>query len=324
MDRIIMLNQIKYTAFNIKRFLNKKRLNHTSIETSQFPMEFDPEVYKQLNSDLINYSKDELYSHYLNYGLKLGKRANSLKDRIDFIKLISKGKKVLEIGPFCNPLLSGENVFYFDILDKTGLIRKAKSDGFPQNPANCPTIHFVSEHGDLSVIDEKFDIVLSSHCIEHQVNLVKHLNDVAHLLNPAGYYFLLAPDKRYCFDHYMSLSNLGQIIESHIENKILHSLRSFIECRALTTHNDAEKHWKGDHGNPLPSLKEKIENAIVEHKKASILKEYVDLHAWYFTPNSFKSIIEGLHLASYIQFTVARIYPTRYKKNEFWAILKKT
>lgn len=37
-----MLNQIKDTAFNIKRFLNKKRLNHAADNTSQFPMELDP------------------------------------------------------------------------------------------------------------------------------------------------------------------------------------------------------------------------------------------------------------------------------------------
>ncbi len=319
-----MLNQIKNTAFNLKRFLNQKRLNHRSINTSQFPLEFDAEVYRKSNSDLIHYSKDELYTHYLNNGFKVGKSANNLKDRIDFVKLISKDKKVLEIGPFCNPLLSGKNIFYFDILDKSGLMKKAKADGFPQNPANCPTIHFVSEHGDLSVIDEKFDVVLSSHCIEHQVNLIKHFNDVAHLLNPGGYYFLLAPDKRYCFDHYMPLSNIAQIIESHLENRIFHSLRNFIECRALITHNDVVKHWKRDHGNPLSSIKERIENAIIEYKKALASQEYVDLHAWYFTPNSFKYIIEGLSLASYIQFTIEQIYPTRYKKNEFWAILKKT
>lgn len=319
-----MLTTIKDTAFTIKRFLNKKRFASAPNSTFQFPPEFDANLYKKLYTDLTQYKHDELYAHYINNGLKEGRRANILKDRIDFVKLIPKDKKVLEIGPFFNPLLSGEKVFYFDILDKEDLILRAKSLGLSQKPKNFPHIDFVSPTGNLEIINDSFDVVLSSHCIEHQVNLIKHLNNVEQLLNPGGYYFLLAPDKRYCLDHFIPRSNLAQIIESYIENRIFHPMRSFLECRALTTHNEASKHWKGDHGDPFSSIKERIENAIAECKKSLMLKEYVDLHAWYFIPTSFKKIIEGLNTLSYTRFTIERIYPTRYGTNEFWAILKKS
>ncbi len=163
-------------------------------------------------------------------------------------------------------------------------------------------------------------MILSSYCIEHQTNLIKHLDNVGKRLNPGGFYFLLIPDKRYCFDHFIPASNLAQIIEAYVENRTLHSLRSVIEHRALTTHNESKKHWQGEHGTLYSSIKERVECALAEHKEAQ--GNYIDVHAWYFIPDSFKKIIHALNELSYIQFSTERVYPTLYGNNEFWVILK--
>jgi SAM-dependent methyltransferase len=317
-----MLTTIKRTAFKVRRFVNKKWLTSAPIDTFRFPPEFDAHIYKKSYRDVIKYSHKDLYTHYLNQGLNEGRRANILKTRFDFIELIPKDKKVLEIGPFWNPSIFGEKVFYFDIQDKEELMLKAKSFKLPVK--NCPYIHFVSPTGNLDIVNECFDVVLSSHCIEHQPNLLKHLNNVEKLLNPGGYYFVLAPDKRYCFDHFIPESSLAQVIETQIENKGFHSLRTFLENGSLTTHNEQLRHWKGDHGNPLLSIKERVEDSLTRYNKSLASKEYVDLHTWYFTPNSFKNIIDGLNAVSYTRLTIEKIYPTLYGSNEFWAILKKS
>lgn len=149
------------------------------------------------------------------------------------------------------------------------------------------------------------------------------MNNVEKLLNPGGYYFVLAPDKRYCLDHFIPESSLAQVIETQIENKGFHSMRTFLESESLTTHNESLRHWKGDHGDPLLSIKERIENSLARYNKSLTLKEYVDLHTWYFTPISFKNIIGGLNTVPYTRLTIEKIYPTLYGSNEFWAILKK-
>ena len=314
------LSNIKY----VKRRLDQIKLNATSLfDNGQFPTEFDEIIYKKNYSDLSQYSNDQLYAHYKNQGEKEGRRANLLQNRIDFVRHIPAGKKILEIGPFFKPLTSGKNVSYFDILDQADLKVRAAALGFPREAADCPEIHFVSPTGDLSIVNEKFDVVLSSHCIEHQPNLIKHFNSVEKLLKPGGFYFLLAPDKRYCFDHFLPESNLAQVIDVYVENRTFHSLRNMLENRVLTTHNETNRHWQGDHGERYSLIREKVANAIAEHKKAQEQGIYIDLHAWYFTPDSFKQIHHALNELAYTQLCIERIYPTLYGNNEFWVILKK-
>jgi hypothetical protein len=48
----------------------------------------------------------------------------------------------------------------------------------------------------MSLIKEKFSLIFSSHNIEHQVDLVKNLNQVANLLEEGGKFFIIIPDKR--------------------------------------------------------------------------------------------------------------------------------
>lgn len=315
-----MLTTIKRTTFKLKRFIAKRRTPPT--DSFQFPSEFDPNIYKKLYRDVIQYNPKDLYTHYTKHGIREERRVNGLKTRLDFIDLIPKDKKILEIGPLCNPLVSGKNVFYFDIQNKEDLMLKAKSFNLPAE--NVPYIHFVSPTGNLEIVNECFDVVLSSHCIEHQPNLITHLSHIERILNPGGYYFVLAPDKRYCFDHFIPESSLAQVLETQIENKGFHSLRTFLEGGCLTTHNEPLRHWKGDHGDPFLVIKENIEKTLKRYNESlAFKKEYVDLHTWYFTPFSFKNILYGLNAASYTQLTLERIYPTLYGANEFWAILKK-
>ena len=316
-----MLTTIKHSAFKLKRFIIKKIAAYPPTEIFQLPPEFDATIYKKLYRDVALYNPKDLYAHYLNQGINEGRRANILRNRSDFINLIPKDKKILEIGPFCNPLVSGEKVFYFDVMDKEDLILRAKSLNLSVKKA--PYIHYVSSAGNLDIVNQCFDVVLSCHCIEHQPNLITHLNNVERLLNPGGYYFVLAPDKRYCFDHFIPESSLAQVIETQVENKGFHTLRMFLEGGALTTHNEPLRHWEGDHGDPLFSIKERIEKTLENYNKSLILKKYIDLHTWYFTPVSFKNIIYGLNAASYLKLTIEKIYSTLYGENEFRVVLKK-
>jgi SAM-dependent methyltransferase len=117
--------------------------------------------------------------------------------------------KILEISPFYRPCMIGENVSYFDVLDKEGLIENAKRMKLPTDAIS--DMHYVSRNGDLSIISGKFDIVFSSHVIEHTIDLITHLNQVYSLLNENGKYILAIPDYRYCFDHFRGQSKFPEI-----------------------------------------------------------------------------------------------------------------
>ena len=252
---------------------------------------------------------------------KLYKLFNKKFTRSSFIQSIPEGISILEIGPFYNPVCRGERVEYFDILSQNDLIVRAKNIGASVDSEKIPFIHHVSATGDLEIIPKQFDAIISCHAIEHQLDLIGHLNSVSKLINGGGNYYIIAPDKRYCFDHFMAESTIAEVIEWHYSKKKKHTLKSVIEHRVLTTHNHPMMHWNGNHGS-LENTCEKISSAIQEFNDAGT--NSVDVHGWYFTPQSFVNIITILNDLKYIDFSVKKIIPTQYGNFEFYVVLEKS
>lgn len=241
--------------------------------------------------------------------------------RGDIVQRALKERSVLEVGPFCNPVLVGPQVTYFDVMPTEGLVERARKIGYPI--IATPRIDFVSPVGDLSVVDRQFDACLSSHCIEHQPDLIGHLQAISRILSAGGAYYLIVPDKRYCFDALISESNLAEVVAAHIEGRTRHSLESVIEHRALTTHNDPIRHWIGDHFDPEyhRGLGERTSSAIAEWRESS--GQYIDVHAWQFTPASFRGIISSLREMKYIDLSVDCVGDTPQGQFEFVSILRR-
>lgn len=255
------------------------------------------QIRKQLNDKFKN---DEIYT-YQEFLLKF---ANT---------------SILEIGPLNNPNFIGENVKYFDVLGIEGLRCKAQSWnvdplGVPQN------IDYISESGDLSIVDKSFPIVFSSHVIEHQPNLVEHLIKVEKILRINGRYIMIIPDKRYCYDHYQELTLIEDILDAYYQEAKIHSLKKLLSY-LRRTHNNAMNHWKGNHGD-LPSFSiEKVKEIIKQYKDSN--KQYIDAHAWFFTPDSFKNIIQILNNLGLIHLSLIEVSETAPGQLEFYAILQK-
>jgi len=237
-----------------------------------------------------------------------------------FINSIPKSGEVLELGPFYNPICKGSQVKYFDILSQEDLKERAKAENITNSDRinKIPFIDYVSPTGDLRIINAKFDAVVSSHVIEHQLDFINHLQTVSNLLKDTGKYFLIIPDKRYCFDHFNNESTIAGIINNHVEKREKHSLKSVIEHRAFTTHNNAGRHWAGDHGT-IEGNNQKVKDAITEYNTGA----YIDVHAWYFTPDSFSHIIKSLHELGYIDLKIRELYPTPYGSLEFYVVLER-
>jgi SAM-dependent methyltransferase len=282
------------------------------------PPEFDSTIYQELNPGLSQMQSDQLLEHFRLHGREEGRCANKLRNRDDFLALIPPTASVLEIGPFNKPRLRGPNVSYFDVLSQDALIARARS--IKLDPAGVPRIDYVSPTGDLSVVDRQFDVVASCHCLEHQPDLVRHLQEVRNVLAAGGAYFLMVPDHRYCFDHFIPPSSIAEVFLAHQEKRNTHSLRSVIEHRALTTHNDSKRHWQRDHGTYLDRFEQRLRGAMKEFADAQ--GRYIDVHGWYFTTDSAAAVFSALHTIGLIQFELSRQYATRRGANEFWMILK--
>ena len=291
-------------------------------ESSPFPLEFDAATYGAKYVDLRKQSPRNLWYHYRRYGRSEGRAANRLENRQDFSDLIPKDRKTMEIGPFANPVLSGEQVDYADYLCQADLIKRASEIGI--DGTRIPHIKYVLGQTNLKDINVNYDSVFSSHCIEHQLDLIAHLIQVQHLIERnKGRYFLIIPDKRFCFDKQMAISTISEVIDAHEHPRSEHSLARVIEHRAMTVHNDSAVHWQEREVNrPLKVELDRIAPAILEWRKALNEGAYLDVHAWCFTPDSFVQLIDALNQLGYIRLKIERLYPTRCNACEFWVILQ--
>jgi len=281
------------------------------------PPTIDPDTYRASDPALGKLDDEAAIAHYRAHGRDKGVVASPLALRENLLLFIEDDISLLEIGPFCRPLKRGPKVDYLDVLDADQLRVRAGHIG--ADAAGVPDlIHHV---GDLDVVDRTYDAVLSSHAIEHQPDLVHHLQQVERILNPGGGYFLIIPDKRYCFDHFIAESTIADVLQAYHERRRVHTLKSVIEHRALTVHNDHRRHWQGDHGNPERNRTTRVKAALDEYEAAN--GAYIDVHAWYFTPPAFRSIVTTLRESGLIGLEIAGIYHPARDRNEFCAILKK-
>ncbi len=286
-------------------------------------MQFEASAYRSNNPDVVTLSDSELWLHYQKHGKQEGRRCHQLPDRQAFLKIIPSEMQTLEIGLYARPLVTGSRVKYVDVFSTEELRQRA--DGVVMKPEHVPEITWVSQPSDLSCVDEYFGAVLSSHSIEHQPNLVNHLNQVDHILRKGGRYFVLVPDHRYCFDHFMTPSLITDVLAAHLDNRKTHTVESLLESRLLMTHNDPVEHWNGNHGNPddnpeYPNSNriERLQIAIDTYHEQGFVR---DEHAWYFTPETFESIINDLNELGLINLKIERMYPTMRNSLEFWVIL---
>lgn len=318
-----------------------------------FPPEFDWDYYRQAYPELNIFPDIVAKEHYKRFAVEQG-HSTCFYDRYEYLKALLQNTinenhlSVLEISPWDSPFLRGDNVKYFEVMNAEE-VRKA-TVGYKRNLDTIPEkIDFVGEKGDLGVINETFDIVFSSHVIEHCPDLVEHFQGVSKILNAGGLYIMVVPDKRYCFDYYHSESTISEVIDAFVNDRKIPRLADVINLAYTRTHNNSVLHWLGEHGErygyrkkPIPEADARAEilgeyffddGSEVDYQKlarlvkkyADALKEnaYISVHNWRFTPDSFGYIINMLNKFNLIDLRLFRLCHTIWGRQEFVAMLEK-
>lgn len=316
------------------------------------PPEFDLEYYRRAYPELNIMPDAVLTEHYKHYAVEQG-HSTCIYDRREYLQkllleLINKHHlKTLEISPWNRPFLRGDSVKYFDAADSETLCKTSAAASRYDN--NVPAkIDFVSPKGDLGVVDENFDIVFSSHVIEHTPDLVEHFNQVSRILNPGGVYVLIVPDKRYCFDYYHPESTISEVIDAFATERKIPRLADVINQGFTRTHNNPILHWCGEHGerygyrktplaadlkvevmgeyfadNGEDNRREKLLRLIEKYSEALERGEYISTHNWRFTPENFRYIVHMLNALKFIDLRLYRCCNTVWGRQEFTAVLEK-
>jgi SAM-dependent methyltransferase len=205
--------------------------------------------------------------------------------------------RIIEIGPSFSPIApkaEGWDVRIVDHTTRAGLV--AKYTGHPGVDVNrIEKVDYVWSDGPLSdvvpsAMHGTFDAFVASHVIEHTPDLIAFLDSAATLLKPDGVVVLVVPDKRYCFDYFQPLTTTGQLIEAHAEQRSRHSRRLAFDQIAYAVEDGGTGAW-GQHPSNGLRLAHTVEQARDLFAFIGSSSDYVDLHAWRFSPSSFKLLL---------------------------------
>lgn len=105
------------------------------------------------------------------------------------------------------------------------------------------------------------------------------------------------------------------------EKRTLHSAKSVIEHRALTTHNDPVEHFLSNHGDFFSNQNQRVLQAILEIQSAN--GSYIDVHAWQFVPKSFALLVKQIFELGLSRLKIEAIFGTAPNTQEFFAVLTK-
>ncbi|TCT00302.1 methyltransferase family protein [Pseudofulvimonas gallinarii] len=204
----------------------------------------------------------------------------------------------LEIGPSYNPIApkrAGFNVETVDHMDQAGLV--AKYTGHGVDTSAIEKVDYVWQGQPLSELigqEGRYDWIIASHVIEHVPDLVGFLGECRKLLKPTGTLSLAIPDKRYCFDYFRPLSSTGDALQAHLEKRSRHPAGWVFDYFSSASALDGAITWvAGTRGDVrhLHSLEE-ARNFFQLAQQTDA--PYIDIHAWRFTPSSFRLIVHEL------------------------------
>lgn len=241
----------------------------------------------------------------------------------------------LEIGPLAAPIVEKADgrIFYVDHCSTAELRTKyARQVSFDL----IRDVDFVWNGQPLieAVGGRQFDYVIASHVIEHAPNLVGWISEVSSILKDEGQLCLAIPDKRYTFDVARPLSTLGEIVEAHLSNRKVPSLKQVYDNYTLARSVDRRSLWC-DNDHKAKSLWPENYRKSTSHRylhprgivwdfvQKTQAGEYVDCHCWIFTPRSFLDVLEALAVNQLVQFGVSAFHDTLPNQHEFIVRLRK-
>jgi predicted SAM-dependent methyltransferase len=204
----------------------------------------------------------------------------------------------LEIGPSYNPIVPKAGGYRVEIVDhlETAALRRKYANEQNVDASRIEEVDHVWSGESLSELvgTAKYDYVVASHVIEHTPDMLGFLGECDAVLRPGGRLVLVVPDKRRCFDFFRPVSSTGGVLQAHAERRTRHlpgaAFDQIANCATLGGQVGWMEQARGPLGflHPLAAAK-----AIFERFRAAA--DYLDCHAWVFTPSSFRLIVSDLN-----------------------------
>jgi hypothetical protein len=226
--------------------------------------------------------------------------------RDDKIRSMIDNKKLgLEIGPSFAPVCpksAGFRVETIDHLDQEDLRKKYASHGVDISAIEAVDYVWRGEnYRTLTGRSHEYGWIIASHVIEHTPDLIRFLQGCDDVLDHSGQLSLAIPDKRYSFDHLREKSSLSAIIEAYEQKRTTHSPGIVADYFSNVSHPRRGARflprWMRLKSKAFIHTDDETAAGIETARSGGLL----DIHAWCFTPSSFRLAIEDLHRLGYIK-----------------------
>jgi Methyltransferase domain len=215
------------------------------------------------------------------------------------LSLIKQDGLGLEIGPGFNPLLpkaEGYRVETLDHASREQLVAKYAQTAGVDTSRIEPVDHVSTGASVFDAVGKlaHFDYIVASHVIEHTTDMLGFLKDCQRLLKPDGVLALAVPDKRYSFDVLRPLSSTGDVLQAHLDKRTRHPAGRVFDEVAYNALRAGALAWGPDAHGELQFFMP-LANAAAIFDDAQHSSHFHDIHAWQFTPSSFRLIVGDLH-----------------------------
>lgn len=230
----------------------------------------------------------------------------------------------LEIGPGFDPLLpkkDGYNVETLDHLNADELVKKYQNAG-GVDVSKIEKVDYVSRGGSIFEavgVEDRYDFIIASHVIEHTVDFIGFIKDCERLLKHEGVLVLAVPDKRFSFDVLRPLTSTGDVLQSHLDKRTRHTPGAIFDEVAYNSLRNGKLAWTASQRGKLDFFLPLQEaRSIFESTQHDEL--FRDIHAWQFTPSSFRLIVNDLFEIGHIKLRELKF---REKGADFFIVLSR-
>jgi 2-polyprenyl-3-methyl-5-hydroxy-6-metoxy-1,4-benzoquinol methylase len=205
----------------------------------------------------------------------------------------------LEVGASFRPVAPRSKGYNIEIVDHASAedLRKKYAGKDPAVVNNIEDVTYVWQGG--SLVDligerERYSYIIASHVIEHTTDIVRFLQDCEALLKPDGVLILAVPDKRYCLDFFRPVSTSGEALAAHLEKRDRHSVATLLNHFSTVVRNGQKGSWNKSDPIMQMHLRFDMTQAMDMVAQSQSSGEYIDAHAWQFTPSSFQLLLSDL------------------------------
>ncbi len=254
------------------------------------------------------------------------KRADVRRGREALLRWVKlRNKAILEIGALDKPLLDKADyrVKYLDHTDEESL-KKYIAHADCREPDAVVTLDYIQGERALSeVVQEPFDVIVSSHVLEHLPNLFGWLREAASILQPGGQIFAVVPDRRYTFDLERPATSIGSLLENDLLQRTKPSPATAFDAHYYHRLVDSNQLWKNYAAHWQQSKRTfSPQQAMGLFNQAR--DTYIDCHCNLFDLRSFDEALTVAQQLGVQPFKLVRSLPTCAPFLDFVVLLEKT